>query len=76
MVVCHMKKQSWGFSLINFLTFLFLILSTAQFVYAQDQQTPQFNIANTLPIKDAEAVDGDIVSLAEENETLAYRGGL
>lgn len=69
-VVCHMKKQSWEFSLISFLTFLLLIFSTAQFVYAQEAQTPQFNISNTLPIKDAEAVDGDIVSLAQENETL------
>ena len=40
-------------------------------VFAQtDQRSPQFNIAHTLVIADAEAADGDIMSLGEQNETL------
>lgn len=49
---------------------LLLVPLRPQLVYAQSQQPPQFNIAHTLTIKDTEAVDGDIMSLTEENETL------
>src|SRR3989304_4952505 len=49
-----------------------LLLSTlvgfTAVVYAQ--QPPTFNIAQTLNILDAGAVDGDIVSLSDQNESV------
>lgn len=64
------KRLAYNLRILIFLSLFVTAHIMGGMLHAQDSENPQFNIAHTLAISDPEAVDGDIVSLGTEEQTL------